>query len=293
MLYSFASCKFNTSFWVFSKSIPSRQIIHSSAVITDLCSTSESLGCNCTNSVTLPMILTIELLAVSSRFVYVCTIPGLPSFLHVNQLKSDILIPLSISPTHLFPWSIISSFRHLIVFDERILMTSRSRWFFLWNGSFFSTVGNCPHRKKFRQFLEVCSSWPQALHLKPCLPFLLIGLSLLKDLSRWLANRRRLLKPRSCCCLLSRLLSPHRPQELLRSLDCFRRISRCLSTTDNWLTSLVTATTKSFVSSRLWTATFGWCVLFLFYSCYGLQMQCSFQNSFNFHIFVADLLYEI
>ena len=93
---------FNTYLLVFRKSIPSRHSIPSSAVITNSCSTSGSLGCNCTNSVTLP-ILTAELLTVNTPFVYVCTIPSLPSFSYVDKLKSDILIPLSIKPTRLCP----------------------------------------------------------------------------------------------------------------------------------------------------------------------------------------------
>ena len=119
--YNFSSSKFNTHLLIFRKSIPSRHSIPSSAVITNSCSTSGSLGC--TNSVTLPIILTAELLAVNTRFVYVCTIPGLPSFSYVDLLKSDILLPLSFNPTHLFPWSMVSAFRHLIVFVEQTLMT--------------------------------------------------------------------------------------------------------------------------------------------------------------------------
>ena len=259
LLHSFSSCKFNTHLLVFRKSIPSRHSIPTSAVITNYCSTSGSLGCNCTKSVILPIILTAELLAVNTRFEYVCTIPGFPSFSYVDQLKSDILLPLSINPTHLFPWSMISAFRYLIVFVEQTLMTLQFSVVFFLKGQFLFKCWELPHRKQFRQFLERCPSCPQALHLKPCLSVLLDGSSLSKDLSRWLGpgvgNRRQWLNPRSCCCHLSRLSSPHRPREPLRSLDWFQRFSRSLSSTDNWFSSLLTASTKSFVSSRLITAT--------------------------------------
>ena len=106
-------------------------------------------------------------------------------------------------------------------------------------------------------------SCSQSLHVKTCLSFFLDGSTLPKDLSRWLGsgvgNRRRSLNPRSWCCPPSLLSKLHRPRELLRSLDWFRRFSRCLSSSDNWFTSLETASTKSFVSSRLITATFGVC----------------------------------
>ena len=153
LLYSLSSCRFNTHLLVFRKSIPSRHSMPSSAINTNSCSTSGSLGCICTKSFTLPIILTAELLAVNTRFVYVCTIPGFLSFLYVDQLKSDILLPLSINPTHLFPWSMISAFRQLIVFVKQILMTLQFSVFFL-KGQFLFKCWELPHRKQFRQFLE-------------------------------------------------------------------------------------------------------------------------------------------
>ena len=156
-----------------------------------------------------------------------------------------------------------SAFRHLIVFVEQTLMTLQFSVVFFLKGQFLFNCWELPHRKQFRQFLKMCPSCPQALYLKSCLSFLLDGSSLPKDLTRWLGpgvgNRCRSLNPQSCCCLLSRLSSAHRPRELLRSLDWFRLFSRCLSSTDKWFTSLVTASTKTFVSSHLITATFGVC----------------------------------
>ena len=67
-----------------------------------------------------------------------------------------------------------------------------------------------------------------------------------------------------------------------------------------YFTSLVTASTKSFVSTRLITATFGVCssssILVTASRCSArfklFQMQC-LQNCFNFHTLVADLLSEM
>ena len=122
------------------------------------------------------------------------------------------LLPLSISPTHLFPWSLVSAFRHLIVFVEQTLMTLQISVVFFLKRQFLFKCWEIPHRKQLRQFPERCPSCPQALHLNPCPSFLLDGSSLPKDLSRWLGsgvgNGRRSLNPRSCCCPLSRLSSP-------------------------------------------------------------------------------------
>ena len=128
---------------------------------------------------------------------------------------------------------------------------------------FFFKCWEFQYRKKLRKFFEMSPSCPQALHLKPCLSFLLDGSSLPKDLSLRLSfgvgKRSLSLNTRSCHCPLSSLSSHYRPWEPLNSSDWFRRFSRCLSSTDHRFTSLVTASTQSFVSSRLIIATFAVC----------------------------------
>ena len=104
--------------------------------------------------------------------------------------------------------------------------------FFL-KGLFLFKCWELPHRKQFWQFLEMWRFW-QFLEITS------VG------------------TPPS-----SRLSAPHRPRELLRSQDWFRRFSRCLSSSDKWFTSLMTASTKSFVSSRLITVTFDVCSFLL------------------------------
>ena len=235
LVCNFSLCTFKTLFFVFRKLIPSRLSTPSSAVITSFCSSEF----NSTNCVTLPHIFTAEFLAVDdARFVYVWTLQGFPSLWYMDQLKSDILLPLSISPKHLFRWSMIS-FGHFIVFVEQTLMTLQFSVVFFWKEQFSFKCWGLSHRKQYRQFLDMC----------PCPPPLVDGLSCPEDLSLWLGpsiGKLRLSLNPLFGCPLSLLSSSHGPRELFSSLNCFQQISRCLSFTDSCFNSLVTASTKSF-----------------------------------------------
>ena len=135
-----------------------------------------------------------------------------------------------------------------------------SQLFSFWKGSFGSSVGNFRMANNFENSTlsvhvvhRLCtwnpaSRFPQTVHLlrKICL----CGwVSLLKNATfSW-----------NCSILLFSITSVIKPTSSgpIRSLNWFRRFSRYLSSTDNWFTSLVTVSTKSFVSYRLITAIFG------------------------------------
>ena len=105
------------------KSIPTRDFMTSCAVITNSCSTPVSLGCSCTNRITLLIIFTVEYLPVNHRFVYFRTFSDFHSSSFVDQFKNDILLPLSFNFDACYLWSKISVFRHFIVLVEHTLMT--------------------------------------------------------------------------------------------------------------------------------------------------------------------------
>ena len=152
-------------------SISSRHSLLSSAVIKKILVQTQVV-LFVTVATALLLLLFLQLSYWLLTFVCLCFHnPGVPSFLYVDQFKSDVLLPLSNNPTHPFS-CMISEFRHLIVFVEQTLMTLQFPLVFFLKGNFCFKCWELPQRKKFRLFLNMCSSCRQALHLKPCLSFL-------------------------------------------------------------------------------------------------------------------------
>ena len=156
-----------------------------------------------------------------------------------------------------------SAFRHSIDFVGRTLMTLQFLLDFFLKRQFLFKCWEVPIRKKFRQFLEICPSFPQDLHLKPILSFLLkrfTSSEISVSVDRYWRWKTPPTTEPAIVLLFSVTSVITLPSPRTTSFPLLiTTVFRCFSSTDNWFTSLVTAPTIFFVLFRLITATFGVC----------------------------------